>query len=76
MSIKQRGKSLEQKVVRGTKTVGRDVKRGMSKAGASVKRGAAKLERAGKRAGRSTRAEMTRADLRLRPNHVPKRRGL
>jgi hypothetical protein len=75
MSIKQRGRTLEQKVVRGSKTVGRDVKSGMSKAGASVKRGAKRMEQAGRRAGRSTRAEMTQVDLRLRPSHVSKKRS-
>jgi hypothetical protein len=68
VSIKERGRNVEQKVARGTKTVGRDVKRGMSRAGASIKRGVARVERAGKRAGKSTRTEMTRADDRLRPN--------
>jgi hypothetical protein len=59
MSIKERGKSMERKVVRGSKTLGRDVKRGVVRAGRDV-------ESAGKRVGTATRRGLTRADDRLR----------
>jgi hypothetical protein len=61
MSIKERSKRIEQRVVRGSKSMGRDVKKGLVRAGRDV-------ERAGKRVGTATRHGMTRADDRLRPN--------
>jgi hypothetical protein len=69
VSMRQHGRNLEKKVVRGSETVGRDVKRGMVR----VRRGAGTVgrdvERAGKSVGRATRRGLTRADNRLRPNH-------
>jgi len=70
--MRSQGRNLEKKVVRGSKTVGRDVKKGLSRAGAKLRRGAETVgrdvERAGKRAGNATRRGMTRADDRVRPN--------
>jgi hypothetical protein len=76
MSIKEHGKSMERKVVRGSETVGRDVKKGVVRAGTMLKHGAETVgrdvERAGKRVGKATHHGMTRADNRLRPNHRSK----
>jgi hypothetical protein len=71
MSMKVRGKNLETKVVRGSKTIGRDVKKGMVRASSMVKRGArtvgSDVERAGKRVGRASRRELVRVRNRVRP---------
>ncbi|HEV8049705.1 MAG TPA: hypothetical protein VGP88_03830 [Thermoplasmata archaeon] len=79
MSIKVRGKALETKVARGSKTVGRDVKKGMVRAGSMVKRGAktvgGDVERAGKRAGSATKRGLVRAGNRVRPSHRAKARA-
>jgi hypothetical protein len=40
MSIKERARKMEKKVVSGSKTVGRDVKQGLRRAGTKIKRGA------------------------------------
>jgi hypothetical protein len=76
MSIKERGQDLETKVVRGSKTVGRDVKKGMVRAGRMARSSAGTIgrdvERAGKRVGKATQRGMTRVDRHLRPNHIPK----
>jgi hypothetical protein len=73
MSMKERGKKFESKMVRGSKTVGRDVKSGVGRAGRKLETGARTVgrdvERAGRRVGRATRREITRVDARLRPNH-------
>ncbi len=79
MSIKLRGKSLETKVVRGSKTVGRDMKKGMVRAGSMVTRSAktvgGDVERAGKRVGRATKRGLVRAGNRVRPSHRTKPRA-
>jgi hypothetical protein len=73
MTMKERGKEIESKMVRGSKTVGRDVKKGIGRAGRKLESGAKTAGRdvksAGRRMGRATRRELTRADARIRPNH-------
>jgi len=75
MSIKERGRNAEKKVVSGSKTVGRDVR----KAGTRLAKGARTVgrdvEKAGRRVGKATRNRMTRVDAHLRPKHVPKARA-
>ncbi len=58
MSMKQRGKSLEQKVVRGSKTVGRDIKRAGKSVGRATRHGVERVESRMKahRAAKSSRA--------------------
>jgi hypothetical protein len=65
MSIKERSKSLERKVVAGSKTAGRDVKRGVVRAGR-------KIERAGKKVGTATRHGLRRAENRVRTSRRAK----
>jgi hypothetical protein len=72
MSIKERGRSLEKKVVSGSETVGRDVKKGMVRLRHGARTVGRDVERAGNRVGRATRRGLTRADNRLRPNHRAK----
>jgi BMFP domain-containing protein YqiC len=75
MSMKERGKSVERKVVSGSRTVGRDVKKEVRRAGRKLAKSARTVgrdvERAGRRVGKATRSRMTRVDAHLRPNHVP-----
>jgi hypothetical protein len=75
MSMKERGKSLGKKVVRGSETVGRDVKKGMSRVAKGARTVGRDVEKGGKRMGRATRSGMTRADARIRPNHKPRSRS-
>jgi hypothetical protein len=44
MSIKQRGRNLETKVVRGSKTIGRDVEKAGKRVGQATKRGVTRVE--------------------------------
>jgi hypothetical protein len=79
MSIKARGKNLETKVVRGSKTVGRDVKKGMVRTGKSLKTGAKIVGRdtrkVGSRVVSVSRRGLTRAENRVRPSHRAKSRS-
>jgi predicted small secreted protein len=72
MTIREHGKSLEKKVVRGSETVGRDVKEGMVRLRHGARSAGRDVESAGKKIGRATRRGLTRADDRLRPNHRAK----
>jgi hypothetical protein len=60
MSVKERGKNLETKVVRGAKTVGRDVKKGLGRAGRKLNSGAHTLGRDARRTGKATGAATKR----------------
>jgi len=72
MTMRERGKSVEKKVVRGSETVGRDVKKGMVRLRQGVRTAGHDVKRAGKRVGRATRRGLSRADDRLRPDHRAK----
>ncbi|MCI4330894.1 MAG: hypothetical protein L3K19_03485 [Thermoplasmata archaeon] len=70
MSIKAQGRKLEKKVVRGSKTAGRDVKLGMGVAGRKIASGARTVgkdvSRAGKRVSTMTRHGAHRFENRVR----------
>lgn len=76
MSMKERGRNIEKKVVRGSKTVGRDVKKGMGRAGTKLESGAKvvgrDVKRAGKRVKTATRHGMARVGSKLRSGHRAK----
>jgi hypothetical protein len=69
MTIRQQGKNLEKKVVRGSKTVGRDVKMGISRAGRKLRGGATTVgrdvRRAGSRVRTASRSGADRVERRL-----------
>jgi hypothetical protein len=71
--MKERGKSLERKVVRGSETVGRDVKSGVKRAGRKLRSGAGTVGRdvrsMGRRMEKATKHGVNRAEDRLRPAH-------
>jgi hypothetical protein len=75
MSMKARGKNLETKVARGSRTAGRDVKKGMSRVATGAKTVGRDVERAGKKVAKSTRSGMTRAHARLKVTHRSKARS-
>jgi hypothetical protein len=75
MSVKQRGRSLGQKIKLGSETAGRDVKKGMARVARGARRVGRDVEGEGRKAGKATRRGMTRADDRIRPSHRSKSRS-
>lgn len=70
MPVKQRGKTLEAKVVRGSKTVGHDLKTGIGRAGrkldASTHTLGREVRRTGKKVGEATKRGWARAGKHLK----------
>ncbi|MGC2288360.1 MAG: hypothetical protein WA688_00685 [Thermoplasmata archaeon] len=60
MSIKQKGRSLEKKVIGGSETMGRDLKKGLIRAGKVLKHGAQTTGRDVRKAGTKARVRMMR----------------
>jgi hypothetical protein len=76
VSIKERGKNLETKVMRSSRTAGQDVRKGLNRVGSKLSKTALKvgddLERGGQRAGKAARRGVARVNSRLRPNRARK----
>jgi hypothetical protein len=72
MTMRQRGRDLEQTVAAKSRTVGRDMKKGMVRVGKSTERGAGTVVRdvegAGRKVGIATRRDADDVTKRLRRN--------